>query len=227
MRLATLGHARQHRQDRLCAVERLDLAFFIDTEHQRAVWRRQIEPDDVADLVLALPVRPRMSAVSVDRIQLLAAGPDGEKVTWSSHLGVMHEALIVARLFLSNGVEAIAGSTAYTEHEFDRTAFAAASLMAPFVLGRDAFDSAAAYADMRRRSVPLGHLATSLFDIALHDGKAKTLDRPLYRMLGAARHAVRAYASSPLPADPSLRSCARIAASDGRVSSSEAAAGQS
>ena len=139
-----------------------------------------------------------MSAVSVDRIELLAVGPDGEKVTWSSHLGVMHEALIVARLFLSNGVEAIAGSTAYTEHEFDRTAFVAASLMAPFVLGRDAFDSAAAYADMRRRYVPLGHLATSLFDIALHDGKAKSLDRPLYRMLGAARHEVRAYASSPL-----------------------------
>ena len=104
----------------------------------------------------------------------------------------MHEAMIVARLFLSNGVEAIAGSTSYTEHEFDMTAFSAASLMVPFVLGRNALDIATAYADMRRRYVPLGHLATSLFDIALHDGKAKSLDQPIYRMLGAARHAIPA-----------------------------------
>ena len=64
--------------------------------------------------------------------------------------------------------------TTYTEHEFDRTVFSAACLMAPFVLGRDALDIRAAYADMRKRYVPLGHVATSLFDIALHDGKAKT-----------------------------------------------------
>ena len=139
-----------------------------------------------------------MAAVTVDRIELLAIGPDGEKVTWSSHLGPMHQALVVARLFLSNGVEAIAGTTTYTEHEFDRTVFSAACLMAPFVLGRDALDIRAAYADMRKRYVPLGHVATSLFDIALHDGKAKTSGQPIYRMLGASRDEIRAYASSPL-----------------------------
>ena len=51
---------------------------------------------------------------------------------------------------------------------------------------------------MRKRYVPLGHAATSLFDIALHDGKAKILGQPIYRMLGAARHEIEAYASSPL-----------------------------
>ena len=45
---APLGHARQ---DRLAAVQRLDLALFVDTEHQRAVRRREIEAYDVADLV--------------------------------------------------------------------------------------------------------------------------------------------------------------------------------
>ena len=139
-----------------------------------------------------------MSAVIVERIELLAIGPDGDTVTWSSHLGPMHEAIVVVRLFLSNGVEAIAGTTTYTEHEFDRTTFHAAALMAPFVLGRDAFDTRAAYADMQKRYVPLGHLATSLFDIALHDGKAKSENKQVYRMLGAARHEVSAYASSPL-----------------------------
>ena len=139
-----------------------------------------------------------MPPVIVERIELLAIGPDSERVTWSSHLGPMYEALIVARLLLSNGVEAIAGTTTYTEHEFDRATFHATALMAPFVLGRDAFDIRAAYADMRKRYVPLGHTATSLFDIALHDGKAKSKDLPLYRMLGAARQDIRAYASSPL-----------------------------
>ena len=139
-----------------------------------------------------------MSSVTVERIELLAIGPDSEKVTWSSHLGPMYEALIVARLFLSNGVGAVAGTTTYTEHEFDRTTFHAAGSMAPFVLERDAFDSRAIYADMRKRYVPLGHLAISLFDIALHDGKAKSVNLPIYRMLGADRHEIPAYASSPL-----------------------------
>ena len=139
-----------------------------------------------------------MRAATVDRIELLAIGPEGERVTWSARLGPMHEAMIVARLTLSNGVEALAGATTYTEHEFDRSLFHAAALMAPFVLGRDAFDIRAVYCDMRRRYVPLGHGATSLFDIALHDGKAKSSNQPLYKMLGAARHEIRAYASSPL-----------------------------
>ena len=125
-----------------------------------------------------------MAAVTVDRIELLAIGPEGETVTWSFHLGPMHQALVVARLTLSNGVGAIAGTTTYTEHEFDKTLFHAAALMAPFLLGKDVFDIRAAYTDMRKRYVPLGHVATSLFDIALHDGKAKILDRPIYRMLG-------------------------------------------
>ena len=143
-----------------------------------------------------------MVAVTVDGIELLAIGPAGERVTWSARLGPMYEAMIVARLSLSNGVEAIAGATTYTEHEFDRTLFHAAALMAPFVLGRDAFDIRAVHRDMRSRYVPLGHLATSLFDIALHDGKAKSSNQPLYEMLGAARHEIPVYASSPLlPSD--------------------------
>ena len=139
-----------------------------------------------------------MGAVIIDGIELLAIGPSGERVTWSARLGPMYEAMIVARLSLSNGVEAIAGATTYTELEFDRTLFHAAALMAPFVLGREAFDIRAVYRDMRARYVPLGHLATSLFDIALHDGKAKSSNQPLYEMLGAARHEIPAYASSPL-----------------------------
>ena len=51
---------------------------------------------------------------------------------------------------------------------------------------------------MARRYVPLKHLSMSLFDIALHDAKAKSLNLPIYQMLGAAQDKIRAYASSPL-----------------------------
>ncbi|MBZ0123809.1 MAG: hypothetical protein K8F31_07980 [Roseovarius sp.] len=139
-----------------------------------------------------------MTDATVERIELLGIGPDGNKVTWSARLGPMYEAMIVARLTLADGTEAVAGLTAYTEHEFDRAAFDAAALMAPFVLGRSVFDIPRIYRDMRGRYVPLGYLATSLFDIALHDGKAKLLGVPIYRMLGVARERIRAYASSPL-----------------------------
>lgn len=142
-----------------------------------------------------------MSKALVEEIEIIAVGPDGEKITWSSHLGAMFEAMIVVRLRLSNSIEAISGLTVYTEYEFDMTAFSAASLMAPFVLGRNILEIPQIYNMMRSRYIPLNHLATSLFDIALHDGKAKTLGLPVYQMLGAVRDKIMAYASSPLLTD--------------------------
>jgi len=45
---APLGLPRPHRQQRLAAVERLDLRFLIDAQHQRMVGRIEVEADDVA-----------------------------------------------------------------------------------------------------------------------------------------------------------------------------------
>src|SRR5437867_3709636 len=42
---------RPHRQHGLRAIERLDLGFFVDAQHQRFVWWIEIEPDEVADFV--------------------------------------------------------------------------------------------------------------------------------------------------------------------------------
>ena len=43
--------ARPHRQQRLGAVQRLDLRLLVDAEHQRLVRRGQVQADDVAHLV--------------------------------------------------------------------------------------------------------------------------------------------------------------------------------
>ena len=61
-----LGHAREHRQDRRGAIQRLDLGLLVDAEHDRALGRVEIQPDDVADLLDELRVLgelPRLLAV--------------------------------------------------------------------------------------------------------------------------------------------------------------------
>ena len=139
-----------------------------------------------------------MTQPVVKAVDLYAIGPDGEKVSWSSFLGPMCEAMIVARLTFDNGQDGIAGLTTYTEHEFDQTAFHSASLMAPFLLGKGLYDIPRIQQELSGKYVPLGHLPISLFDIALHDAKAKGTGLPIYQMLGAAKDKIRAYASSPL-----------------------------
>ena len=72
---APLRHARQHRQDRLCTVERLDLALLVDAEHQRAVRRREIQAYDVADLVHEVRIAGELEGLRAVRLQAEGA-PD-------------------------------------------------------------------------------------------------------------------------------------------------------
>src|SRR3546814_4184459 len=48
---APLRNPRRHGQDRLLAIQRLDLRFFIHAQHDRPVRRRHVEPDYVLHLV--------------------------------------------------------------------------------------------------------------------------------------------------------------------------------
>jgi hypothetical protein len=48
---AALGQARHHRQDRLGAVQRLDLGLLVHAQHHRPLGRVVIQPDDIDDLV--------------------------------------------------------------------------------------------------------------------------------------------------------------------------------
>ena len=50
------GLADVHRQDRLRALERLDLGFLVDREHHRIVRRVHVQPDDVPHLVHELRI---------------------------------------------------------------------------------------------------------------------------------------------------------------------------
>ena len=121
-----------------------------------------------------------MNQPIVTSVDLYAIGPDGERISWSSFLGPMYEAMIVTELTFDNGLKAIACSTTYTEHEFASTLFESAALMAPFILGQGINDIPKIYAQCMSRYIPLKHLSASLFDIALHDAKGKMLGLPIY-----------------------------------------------
>src|SRR5579883_1473392 len=44
-------YARAQWQNRLCAVECLDLTFLIHAEHDGVVWRTHVQPDDIPHLL--------------------------------------------------------------------------------------------------------------------------------------------------------------------------------
>ena len=46
----SFGMADVHGQDRLCALEGLDLGFFVDREHDGIVRRMHVQPDHIANL---------------------------------------------------------------------------------------------------------------------------------------------------------------------------------
>ena len=48
---AALGRARPHREQRLCAIERLNLTLLVDAEHERLAFSIHVQPDDVAHLL--------------------------------------------------------------------------------------------------------------------------------------------------------------------------------
>jgi hypothetical protein len=69
------GLARLERQARLGAIEGLDLAHFVDRQHDRMAWRGQIEADDVRELGDELGITAALEAAQPVRLQLVR-GPD-------------------------------------------------------------------------------------------------------------------------------------------------------
>ena len=64
------------RQDRRGAVQRLDLTLFVDTEHQRAIRRVEVEPDDIAHFVVAHKHRGERTVRLYDKMISVVAQVD-------------------------------------------------------------------------------------------------------------------------------------------------------
>ena len=57
-----------HRQERLCPIERLDLALFIDAQHQSALGRVEIKPDNVPHLLDEKRVSGKLERLAAMRL---------------------------------------------------------------------------------------------------------------------------------------------------------------
>ena len=66
---APLRHAGPERQHRLRAVQRLNLCLFVDTQHDRALGRMQIQPDDVTDFLHKQRVLRQLEGLGPMRLQ--------------------------------------------------------------------------------------------------------------------------------------------------------------
>lgn len=66
---APFRYARHHRQDRLLAIQGLDLAFLIDTEDKGSVRWGQVKADDIADLVDEQRVARQLECLAAVRLQ--------------------------------------------------------------------------------------------------------------------------------------------------------------
>src|SRR5213079_2794100 len=66
---ATFGYARHHRQDRLLAIECLDLALLIDAEDKGSVGRGKVKADDIAYLVDEQRIVRQLERLATVRLQ--------------------------------------------------------------------------------------------------------------------------------------------------------------
>src|SRR3982074_3989887 len=66
---APLGLARPHGQDRLRAIERLDLTFLVSAQDQRSFWWVEIEADNVTHLLDQLRISRQLERLSSMRLK--------------------------------------------------------------------------------------------------------------------------------------------------------------
>ena len=102
-----------HRQDRLRALERLDLGFLVDREHDRIVRRVHIQPDDIPHLGHQLRIGRQLERLGDVRLQAERA-PDAadHRVTHARRLG--HRAGAPVRLALRRRLQR------FDNHRLDR-----------------------------------------------------------------------------------------------------------
>ena len=60
---------QSHRQDRLGALQRLDLGFFIHAQDQRLVRRIEVQPDHIADFLHEEGVGGKLETLATMRLQ--------------------------------------------------------------------------------------------------------------------------------------------------------------
>jgi L-alanine-DL-glutamate epimerase-like enolase superfamily enzyme len=137
----------------------------------------------------------------IDRIDVLAVGPDVELMGWAQELPPQHATLTIVRVFDSDGHEGIGATPSYSTGRFDLSMLESLRLIAPRVVGQDPELRERIWHDLHDLTLPVLPGARAALDIALWDLVAQRARLPLYRLLGGARDRLLAYASTPMLAD--------------------------
>lgn len=65
----SLGYSRSHRKDRLCPIERLDLGFLIDAQHDGSLGGSHVEPNDVSNFFDKERIGRKLERLGAMRLQ--------------------------------------------------------------------------------------------------------------------------------------------------------------
>lgn len=132
----------------------------------------------------------------IERVEVRVVGPNVERTTWAS-MPPQFMALLIVRVWDSDGAWGIGASENYAAGDFDLSAYEAARSLAPLIVGEEATHLEARCRDLQRNVMPSVPGAAAAIDIALWDLAARRAQLPLYKYLGANRDAIPAYASTP------------------------------
>ncbi len=132
----------------------------------------------------------------IERIEVLAVGPDVPRTTWAS-MPDQQMALTLVRVWDSDGACGVGAAQSYAAEMFDLSVHEAIRALAPRILGKDAIDHEARWRDLQTHVQPATPGAVSAIDVALWDLAACHANLPLYRLLGGAQTSIEAYASTP------------------------------
>jgi L-alanine-DL-glutamate epimerase-like enolase superfamily enzyme len=140
--------------------------------------------------------------------------PSGISARWTDRMLECHVSTTVVQIVDGDGVAGIAGVDSYSFASADLSLAESVRSVAPALLGRDTDCREQFLRDMSWAGPATGCLA--VIDAALWDLTTKRADLPLYRLLGAARDVVPAYASvTTLDSVPAYLEMADRVRSDG------------
>lgn len=133
---------------------------------------------------------------AVDRIEVRVVGVPMEQFTWAN-LPPQFQTEIIVRIWDEAGVEGIGATPAYSASGFDHSILETLRRLAPQLIGKDARVPEARWHQLQDYPFPLVPGALAVLDIAMWDLNAKSVNRPLYQLLGGERERILAYASTP------------------------------
>lgn len=139
-----------------------------------------------------------MAELDIISAEVFACKSDAPQIIWAKDMSPMFEANIIVKLKTESDIECVGGVLIPTEHYYDQSIVEACRNLFPEILGKNLEQRSQLTKFMLSRCVPLNPLASSSIDIAMWDGYAKYMGKPLCDLLGRKRNSIASYASTPL-----------------------------